>query len=118
MRRGQMTRNNVPLCFCLLLCAGAVPVHIFAINVADFADYSLRNASNQVLLPGRLFTPPEAQVPGAAARPLIIFLAGSGTTGTNNLAQLNQVTDLMIAEAKDRGAFLYVPQTINTWSSQ
>ena len=48
----------------------------------------------------------------------MIFLPGSGANGTDNLAQLAQVTDLMMAEAKDRGAFLYVPQTTNTWSSQ
>jgi predicted peptidase len=112
-----MTRNNVPLCFCLLLCAGAVPVHIFAINVADFADYSLRNASNQVLLPGRLFTPPEAQVPGASPRPLIINLHGSGGNGTDNSIQLGFISDMMVDQAKQRGAFIYAPQATSTWSS-
>lgn len=111
-------RNSAILCFWLVLHTVGVPRSVSGVNVADFADYSLRNASNQVLLPGRLFTPPEAQSPGAGPRPLMIFLAGSGANGTNNLAQLNQVTDLMIQTAKDRGAFLYVPQTANTWSSQ
>jgi predicted peptidase len=48
----------------------------------------------------------------------MIFLHGSGANGTDNLAQLTQVTDRMFTEARDRGAFLYVPQATNTWSSQ
>lgn len=114
-----MTRmSQAILCFWSVLVAVGVPHHASAVDIADFSDYSLRNASNQVLLPGRLFIPPESQLPGAAPRPLMIFLHGSGANGTNNLAQLAQVTDLMIAEAKDRGAFLYVPQATSTWSSQ
>jgi pimeloyl-ACP methyl ester carboxylesterase len=113
-----MIRNSVIRYCGLALLAVGLPLHGFAVNVADFADYSLRSASNQILLPGCLYTPPEAQLPGAGSRPLMIFLAGSGANGTNNLAQLDQVADLMIQEAKDRGAFLYVPQTVSTWSSQ
>ncbi len=114
-----MTRKNaVVVCFWLVLYAIGVPGHAPAANVADFVDYSLRNASNQVLLPGRLYIPPEAQLPGASPRPLMIFLPGSNANGTDNLAQLAQVTQLMMAEAKDRGAFLYAPQTTSTWSSQ
>jgi predicted peptidase len=89
-----------------------------AASVSDFIDFTLRSArSNTVVLPGRLYVPPEAGQPGSP-RPLMIFLAGSGANGTDNLAQLAQVTDLMMAEAKDRGAFLYVPQATSTWSSQ
>src|SRR5436190_21197638 len=117
MRGNRSMRNSAVLCFWLVLCCVGLPRHTSAINVADFADYSLRNASNQILLPGRLYTPPEAQLPSATPRPLMIFLAGSGANGTNNLAQLNQVTDGMMQAAKDRGAFLYVPQTTSTWSS-
>jgi predicted esterase len=113
----QMTRNTVIL-YCWLVLTSGVPQHASAVNVADFVDFSFRSANNQVLLPGRLYIPPESQLPSAGPRPLMIFLAGSGANGTNNLAQLNQVTDLMMQEAKDRGAFLYVPQTTSTWSSQ
>lgn len=70
------------------------------------------------MLPGRLYVPPEAAAQPSSPRPLMIFLAGSGANGTNNLAQLDQVTDVMMQEAKDRGAFLYAPQTTSTWSSQ
>src|SRR3954452_14943304 len=114
-------RNRAVLCFCLVLSdIGSLrqPSPIKAANVADFDDFSLRNGRNQAVLPGRLYTPPEAKVLGASPRPLMIFLAGSGANGTDNLAQLAQVTDLMMAEARDRGAFLYVPQTLSTWSSQ
>ena len=56
-----MYRRNLVLT-CSLTFAGVVFPHCAsAINVADFADYSLRAANNQVLLPGRLYTPPRAQ---------------------------------------------------------
>jgi predicted esterase len=87
-----------------------------AASVSDFSDFSLRNVLNTVVLPGRLYVPPAAQ-PGSP-RPLMIFLHGSGSDGTDNVSQLSQITARMMAEAKDRGAFLYVPQTVSTWSSQ
>src|SRR4029078_9638562 len=90
------------------------PRESFALTINDFADYSLRNASNQVLLPGRLYTPPEAQLPGAAPRPLIINLAGGGGNGTDNTIQLNFITDVMASEAQQRGAFIYAPQTVSS----
>src|SRR6476659_5966892 len=112
-----MTRNGIGLSFWILLCVIGLPHRASAINVADFADYSLRNANNQVLLPGRLFTPPEAQLPGAQPRPLIINLAGSGGNGTDNSIQLNFITEVMMAQAQQRGAFIYAPQTISSWST-
>src|SRR4029079_6455867 len=112
-----MVRNNALLCFWLILCGIGLPRCASAFNVAEFADYSLRNASNQVLLPGRLFTPPEAQLPGAAPRPLIINLHGSGGNGTDNSIQLGFISDMMVDQAKQRGAFIYAPQATSTWSS-
>jgi predicted peptidase len=112
-----MNRNSATLCFWLVLCVVGLPRHASAINVADFADYSLRSANNQVLLPGRLFTPPEAQLPNAAPRPLIINLAGSGGNGTDNSIQLNFITEVMMAQAQQRGAFIYAPQTVSSWST-
>src|SRR6478736_629388 len=93
----------------------AAPCGLSAAPVADFIDFSLRNASNQVLLPGRLYVPPEAVAQPGSPRPLMIFLHGSGANGTDNLAQLTHITDVMLAEAKDRGAFLYAPQATSTW---
>jgi len=89
-----------------------------AANPADFLDFTLRNGSNQVLLPGRLFVPPEAVVQPNSPRPMMVFLHGSGANGTDNAHQLAQVTDYMLEEAKERGAFLYAPQATSTWSSQ
>src|SRR3954463_6315627 len=107
-----MYRRNL-MCACLVaLAVGVFPHDSFALTISDFADYSLRNASNQVLLPGRLYTPPAAQVLGAAPRPLIINLAGSGGNGTDNVTQLYFLTDVMMAEAEQRGAFIYAPQTV------
>jgi predicted peptidase len=106
------------MCACFVALAAVVfPHDSFALTISDFADYSLRNASNQVLLPGRLYTPPAAQVLGAAPRPLIINLAGSGGNGTDNVTQLYFLTDVMMAEAEQRGAFIYAPQTVSSWST-
>jgi predicted peptidase len=112
-----MTRNSVILCFWLMLYAVGLPRQASALNIADFADYSLRGANNQVLLPGRLYTPPEAQLLGAAPRPLIINLHGSGGNGTDNSLQLGFISDMMVDQAKQRGAFIYAPQATSTWSS-
>jgi predicted peptidase len=86
-----------------------------AANVADFADFSLLNASNQVVLPGRLYIPPEAST--ASPRPFILFFHGGGESGTNNTSQINVNIDNLLAEAKRRGAYLYAPQTTSNWSS-
>jgi len=87
-----------------------------AANLADFADYTLRNSSGQILLPGRLFSPPEASDPDSP-RPLMLYLHGGGARGNDNAAQILQTPDYMLEEAKARGAFLYVPQTADTWAS-
>ena len=113
-----MMRDSVIPCLWSLLCAIGLAGHASAINVSEFSDFSLRNGRNQVVLPGRLYMPPEAAAQPGVPRPLMIFLHGSGANGTNNLAQLSHITDLMLSEAQDRGAFLYAPQTTSTWSSQ
>src|SRR5215218_6802593 len=100
-------------CCAILLFAGAG----MAANVADFVDFSLRNASNQVILPGRLYVPPEAASDPATPRPFILFMHGGGEAGTNNLAQINGNIDNLLAEAKRRGAFLYAPQSTGAWST-
>ncbi|HEX4412436.1 MAG TPA: dienelactone hydrolase family protein, partial [Lacipirellulaceae bacterium] len=111
---------NRLLLFTISLLATAVvaPASLLGASVSDFVDFSLVSNRNAVLLPGRLYVPPEAGVPSSSPRPLMIFLAGSGANGTNNLAQLDQVTDGMMQQAKERGAFIYAPQTTSTWSSQ
>src|SRR6185436_15871527 len=88
-----------------------------AANVADFLDFSLRNASNQVILPGRLYVPPEATSDPTTPRPFILFMHGGGETGTNNTSQVNGNIDNLLAEAKRRGAYLYAPQSTGNWSS-
>jgi predicted peptidase len=50
-------------------------------------------------------------------RPLIINLAGGGGSGTDDAIQLAFITDVMANEARERGAFIYAPQTVSTWSS-
>ena len=112
-----MFRGNVFHTGILVLVAAIFPNCASAITVADFADYSLRDASNHVLLPGRLYKPPEAQLPNAAPRPLIINLAGSGGNGTDNSIQLGFITDVMMAQAQQPGAFIYAPQTVSSWST-
>lgn len=102
----------------LLAASVAAPRMLSAAPVADFIDYSLRNASNQVILPGRLYVPPEAASQPGSPRPFLVFLHGGGANGTDNLAQLTHVADHMLDEAKQRGAFLYAPQASSTWSSK
>src|SRR6478609_5098095 len=86
-----------------------------AASVADFVDFSLRNSSNQVILPGRLYVPPEASNPGVP-RPFILFFHGAGESGSDNISQVNVNIDNLLAEAKRRGAFLYAPQSPNAWN--
>jgi predicted peptidase len=98
----------------LVIAIAMLPSGARCANVNDFIDFSLRSPTNVLLLPGRLYVPPEAANP-AQPRPLITFLHGAGESGTNNFAQINQNIDNLLAEAKQRGAFLYAPQTNNTW---
>ncbi len=86
---------------------------LWAANVNDFMDFSLRATNNSLLLPGRLYVPPAANT---SSRPLILFLHGSGESGTNNRGQLSVNIDNLLAEAKQRGAYLLAPQTNSGWS--
>jgi predicted peptidase len=97
---------------CLLLASSRPSM---AADVRDFIDFSLRGSNNSLLLPGRLYVPPEAANP-LESRPLILFLHGAGESGTNNVGQINSNMDNLLAEAKQRGAYLYAPQTNNAWS--
>ncbi len=87
---------------------------VFAIDVSDFVDFSLRSGGS-TLLPGRLYIPPEAVGSSATPRPFIVFLHGGGGAGTDNMRQLNKdIADLAL-EAERRGAFLYAPQAPLNW---
>jgi predicted peptidase len=98
----------------LMLVALAPCSTVPAANVEDFIDFSLRRFDGVVLRPGRLFVPPEAS---STTRPLILFLHGAGEQGLNNLNQINQNIDNLLAAAKQRGAYLFAPQTNIGWSS-
>jgi predicted peptidase len=52
-----------------------------------------------------------------ARRPLILFLHGVGESGTDNLKQINANIDNLLAEAKERGAFLLAPQNVGSFSN-
>jgi predicted peptidase len=84
-------------------------------EVSEFLDFSLRTPRGQVALPGRLFVPPEAVADPITKRPLIVWLHGGGDAGTNNVNQVRWDVDLLFAEAKRRGAFLYAPQAPQNW---
>lgn len=105
-------RSYVPV-VCGLFFAMAAPIAPAA-NVNDFIDFSLRSATNTLLLPARLYVPPPAA--DVSPRPLILFLHGSGESGLDNLAQVNGNIDFLLAEAKRRDAFLYAPQTNIGWA--
>jgi predicted peptidase len=95
---------------CFVVTCVSVAGFAHAADVVDFIDFSLRDAKNTVMLPGRLFVPPEAASDSHALRPLIVFLHGSGEAGNDNANQVNGNIDNLLAEAKRRGAFLYAPQ--------
>jgi predicted peptidase len=98
----------------ILVFAGQAP-SVRAAFTTDFIDFSLRAADNSLLLPGRLYVPPEANAAGP--RPLILFLHGSGESGTDNTAQVNiNILNLWV-EARQRNAFIYAPQTNAGWNS-
>jgi predicted peptidase len=101
--------------FVVLILAAFAPCSIAqAANVEDFIEFSLRRSDGIVLRPGRLYVPPEA---ASEPRPLILFLHGAGELGLNNLNQINQNIDNLLAEAKERGAYLFAPQTNIGWFS-
>jgi poly(3-hydroxybutyrate) depolymerase len=87
-----------------------------AAPLADFIDYSLYSTRGPVILPGRLFVPPEAAADPLTPRPLMLFLHGGGAIGTNNITQVEHTPDYLLDEAKRRGAFLYVPQAPSGWT--
>ena len=100
----------------LSLAVFALTLQAPAANVNDFINYSLLDSSNNVLLPGRLHVPADYATDPNTARPLILFLHGSGESGTNNTSQINGNIDNLLAAAKARDAFLYAPQTNIGWA--
>jgi len=57
-----------------------------AASVADFVDFSLVNGRNQLVLPGRLYVPPEATSDPTTPRPFILFMHGAGEDGSDNVS--------------------------------
>jgi predicted peptidase len=88
-----------------------------AASINDFISYSLLDNNNNSLLRGLLHVPTEYAADPTTPRPLILFLHGSGESGTNNLSQINGNIDNLLAAAKARGAFLYAPQTNIGWEN-
>jgi predicted esterase len=106
-------------CYALVLTIICFPQFADAANIADFVDYSLTSPRNgAVVLPGRLFVPPEATADPVTPRPLMVYLHGGGAAGTNNITQIEQTPDALVDEAKARAAYLYVPQISPTWASE
>src|SRR5688572_9725861 len=60
-------------------------------------------------LRGRMYVPSN-YTPGGD-HPLILFLHGFGERGTDNIAQVDSNIDPLLEAAKQRGAFLYAPQS-------
>src|SRR5688572_19064796 len=92
----------------IVLAAVALPA--YAADPNEFAVWSTTN------LPGRLYVP--ADYDPAVAYPFILFFHGFGERGTNNVAQVDGNIDGLLAAAKQRGAFLYAPQSSGgNWGS-
>jgi predicted peptidase len=96
-------------------CIASISQLAYPANVVDFAEYNFLDGGSNVALPGRLHIPAGYASDPGADRPLIIFLHGSGASGTDNELQLNFNIDNLLAAAKQRDAFLYAPQTNVGW---
>lgn len=93
--------------------ATSAPFCAVAASSSDFVDSTLY-ASNgtTVLLPSRLYVP-SVDAGQDPDRPLIVFLHGLGEGGRDNLQQINGNINRLLAEAKQRNAFLLAPQSYN-----
>jgi predicted peptidase len=116
-RKATTMRPYCYLAAALIMAATFSAGPILAASVADFADFSLPGTRGGVILPGRLYVPPEGAADPTTPRPFILFLHGGGEEGTNNTSQINANIDNLLAEAKLKGAFLYAPQSTSDWSS-
>ena len=64
--------------FAIALAVSLLALPASAASLSDFVEYSFTNSSGSVLLPGRLFVPPEA---ATSPRPVILFMHGAGDFG-------------------------------------
>ncbi|MGE3642040.1 MAG: dienelactone hydrolase family protein [Pirellulales bacterium] len=104
------------LLFSLLasLCLFAADIACAA-SASDFEVYNLVDELNITRLRGRLHVPASYADDPTTPRPLILFLHGSGESGSDNLAQINGNIDNLLSAAKARDAFLFAPQTNSGW---
>ncbi|MEM7625015.1 MAG: dienelactone hydrolase family protein [Planctomycetota bacterium] len=106
-----MSRFWVPT-VCLawgLTMLGARPAS--AANVDEFLDWSLLRNNNDVLQPGRLFVPRDADDEPLTRRPLVVFLHGLGEGGSDNTSQVNGNIDNLFAAAQQHEFSLLAPQS-------
>jgi predicted peptidase len=104
------------LVFLLALAANVLHVEsLRAAPASEFEIYNLVDELNVTRLRGRLHVPASYATEPTTLRPLILFLHGSGESGTNNLSQINGNIDNLFAAAKTHDAFLYAPQTNSGW---
>jgi hypothetical protein len=86
-------RKKIALACWMFVAAAAARHGAQGASIADFIDYTLRNAGGQALLPGRLFVPPEASSGENTSRPLLVGLPGAGVAGTDNVMQVALTPD-------------------------
>src|SRR4051812_390758 len=114
---GVLMRRNLALLVVLGVALLRLTCPVVGASINDFLSYSLVDSNNNVLLPGRLHVPTEYDTDPNTLRPLVLFLHGSGESGTNNLTQINGNIDNLLTASKARGAFLYAPQTNIGWEN-
>jgi predicted peptidase len=115
MQASQGFSKNLAFLFLVLALLGPVR-RLAAANINDFLSFSALDSNNNVLLPGRLYVPPAYATDPNIQRPLILYLHGSGQSGTDNVDHIIQ-TDLnnMVVAARRFGFFIYAPQTNSGW---
>lgn len=111
-----MRRADLMTCFRAVVLVALLPGVGWAARSAEFLTRTYTEAESGSTLPYRLFKPlgydPETEYP------LVLFLHGSGESGTNNTSQINGNIDNLIAHLKmpEYGAFLLAPQTNSGWA--
>ncbi|GHC07344.1 hypothetical protein [Cerasicoccus arenae] len=90
----------------------------YAADPADFVVYNYTHGnSSSPSLYGRLFVPNNYDP--AQSYPLVLFYHGLGEFGTDNMSQINNNINNLLANAKSRDFFLYAPQhPTKGWTSE
>jgi autotransporter-associated beta strand protein len=105
---------------CFTCCVCAILVLLLprssAADVSDFLAGTLTESGTGLQLPYRLYVP--SGYDAAKEYPLVLFLHGSGESGTDNTSQVNSNINNLLSHVKTTqySSFLLAPQTDSGWA--